>query len=252
MKYRRLIPIIVPVLIFLLCEVFLRVPAFFYSALALGVLLIVLAVKYIGQNSKLNWLLFTILPILFFLSFASYASVIIGLLWIQLVFLLILGFLFAFLRDLYYFANYKQEEQWISKLDNLSIAGSFLIVFASGAVLFVLPAFLSLPLWAILLILALIMALLLVHFKSFKPGSAWPAVGVISLNVLVLTELAAIFSFLPLNFNILALFLALAYYLALTMIRLNLRGGLNIRSIKLPLIAGLILFIFLLLTARWL
>ncbi len=252
MKYQRLIPLVVPVLVLLLCELFLREPAFFYSALALGALLIVLALKYIGPPGKINWLLFMILPLLFFISFATYTSVIIGYFWIQLGFLLIFSFLFIYLRAVYYYANYEAEAQWSNKLDNLGIAGSFLVVFATAAVLFILPTFFNLSLWLMLLSVALVVTLLLFHFKSFKSGSAWPSGSVIGINVVILTELAWAFSLLPLNFNILALFLALAYYLDLTILRLERRGQLNRQSLKLPLVASLLLFIGLLLTARWL
>lgn len=193
-----------------------------------------------------------ILPLVFFWSFAAYAAVIVGMFWLQLIFILIAIFLFVWLRDLYYFANYPLEPQWAGQLDNASLAGSFLAIFAFSAALLALPAFVSLPVWLMLLCLAIIFLLLLVNFKAFRTGSDWPKFSLLSLHVLVLTELSWVIVLLPLNFNILGLFLALFYYLDLAIIRLDNSGRLNKASLRPLLIAGLLLFIGLFLTTRWL
>ena len=59
-------------------------------------------------------------------------------------------------------------------------------------------------------------------------------------------------SIAPWQINILALFLAIAYYLSLIIIRLKARGGLNRRAVRLPLILSALAIFLLFLTARWL
>jgi len=251
MKYKRLIPLITPILIWLLSQAFLRWPDFFYSALAVGALLIVISVKHLVGSGKKNWLSFIITPVLFFLCFSGYTAIIISHFWIQAIFLLELWFFFSYLRVAYYYINHSGP-QWASKLDNLLISGGFLTAFAAAALLFGLPIFLDWPLFIMLFVFTLIISLLLWQFNLLREDGA-PAINwLLIIIIIILTELVWAMTFLPLNFNILGLFAAIIYYLGLTMIRLERRGGLNRRALKLPLIFSAVLILVLLLTARWL
>jgi hypothetical protein len=254
MKYQRFIPLITSLLIWLLSELFLTQAKLFYITLAVGGLLIIFSVKLIVGRQPLFWPSVIIAPLLFFVAWTSYAAIIIGNFWIQLIFLLVVWFIFAYLRNLYYYAaalSATEPSVWSVKFDNLLIAGSFLTSFAAAAVLLDLPAFVNWPWFVMLPVWALVVGLLLIQFQPFKPGQ-WPVGGLLILSVLALTELAGVFSLLPLNFNILALFLAIAYYLSLIIIRLKARGGLNRRAVRLPLILSALAIFLLFLTARWL
>lgn len=253
MKYQRFIPLITPLLIWLLAEVFLAQPKFFYSSLTLSILLLVLSVKYINDQRRKYWLLFIVSPVLFLFSFFSYAAIIADYFWIQIIYLLIVWFTFFYLRNFYYYSTSAEAEiMWSAKLDNLLISGGFLTVFAAAAVLFDLSAFINWPLYFMLPSWALVVWLLLIQFRPLKPDNYWPTRDLIPISILILTELAGVFSLLPLNFNILALFLAIIYYLDLTIIRLLVSGALNRRALKLPLILSFIAILFLFLTANWL
>ncbi len=254
MKYKRYIPLLVPILVWLLSQSFSGEPEFFYSALALSVLIITLGVKYLFQKHQVFWLPFIAPPLLFFISFSAYAAIIVGSFWIQLTRLLTVWFLFSYLRGIYYFFSAAEEERqkWRTKIDNLLLSGGFLMAFSSTAFLFDLPAFLNWPLYYLLLSAILMMSLLLWQFRLLPKEGAIKSPWLLWLGVLVLTELVGIFSLLPLNFNILALFLAIFYYLVLVIIRLFENGALNRRAIKLPLIMAAIIILALLLTSRWL
>ena len=253
MKYQRAIPVLAPLLIFLLSESFLGWPKLFYISLTLGGLLIILGVKYIIGRGPLFWPSFIIAPLLFFWSWSVYAAMIVGNFWIQMIFLMIFCFLFSYLRTLYYYvAPRPGQPAEGEKFDNLLISGGFLTAFAAAAVLLDLPAFLNWPLYIMLPLWALLIWLLLIQFRPFKVGPSWPAGALTTLSVLALTELAGVISLLPLNFNILALFLAVAYYLCLMVIRLQARGNLNRRALQLPLILSALAILLLFLTARWL
>ena len=251
MRYKRLIPLITPILIWLLSQAFLWRPDFFYSAVMLSVLLIVTSVKYLTDGEKNNWLSFITLPILFFLSFSGFASLIISHFWIKAIFLLELWFFFSYLRVIYYYVNNFNQE-WSSRLDNLLISGGFLTVFASAALLFGLPIFLNWPSFMMVIVFAAIAGLLLWQFKLLQKRGAPLAGWLLFIIVLILTELVLAITLLPLNFNILGLFAAIIYYFGLTIIRLEHRGSLNGHTLRLPLILSIILIFILLITARWL
>jgi len=254
MKYKRLIPLFSAVAIFILAEVFLAYPQFFYISLATALLVVFLSVKYLSSRSKPYWLFFTISPALFLTGFFFYSSVITGNIWIQTIFFIIAWFVFMYLRSFLYYSSNRDSQgvSWQSKLDNLMISGGFLTAFSTSAVLFDLSAFITWPFYLMLLLWAFIAWLLLVQFKPLKSQGTWPIGGLVLINVLVLTELAAVFSFLPLNFHILALFLAIIYYLSLMIVRLEFSSKLNHRALKLPLILSALAILLLLLTARWL
>lgn len=252
MKLKRFIPLLTPLAIWFLCEAFVFNISFFYASLGLSALIIIFSVRYIAQEKNSVWFLFSILPTLFFLSFAGYSAVI-SPAWIQANFLLIIWFLFLYFRNLYYYFNYpEQEEAWANKLVNSMIAGGFLISFSSAALVFILPAFLGWPLWYMLPFLVVITALLFFQFRSLNNHKLKPKTSLVLVNILILAELTWILSLLPLNFNILALFLAIAYYLGLTIVRLDASSNLNRHAIKLPLIMSLVAIFLLLLTSRWL
>jgi hypothetical protein len=257
MKYRRFIPLIAPLLIWLFDQAFLFAPVFFYSSLALGALVIVISVKLIAsRGEKKYWPLFVVLPLLFFLSFSTYVTIIVSSFWIQLIFLLIAWFLYAYLKYLYYLVGnqsaLENSGELENKIDSLLNVGGFLTSYALAAVLFGLTAFLNWSPELMLPAFALIIWLLFLQFLPFKRISWRRTGGLLIINVLALTELAWIFSLFPLNFNILALFSALTYYLSLTIIHAYWRGNLNRQTLKTPLILSAIIIIFSLLIARWL
>lgn len=253
MNYKRIIPVVVPLLIWLSGQIFLLHAELFYSIMALGALIIVLSVKYLAGREKHDWPLFAIAPLLFFLNFSCYITIIIGRFWVQALLILIVWFLFVYLKNLYYYSTHKESEAiFEDKLDNLLIVSGFLSVFSASTVLFSLPIFITWPTWATILILAASFWLLFLQFMPLKKIRPEQAKVLILVSVIGLSELALGLSLLPLKFHLLGLFMAISYYLTLTIVRLHLRGSLNRRALKLPLILAGIAFLILFLTARWL
>jgi len=253
MRFKRFIPLILPLFIWIIGQTFLRLPALFYSSLALGALMIVLSVRYLAGRHKPDWPLLAIAPALFFLSISGYIAIIIGNFWVQALLLLIVWFLFAYCKNLYYyFTRPESESVYEDKLDNLLIAGSFMSVFAAATTLFSLPIFINWSIWLTLPIIAVFIGLMFIQFLPLKKMKSAPASGLILISVLGLAELTWGLSLLPLKFHLLGLFLAIAYYLALFIVRLHLRGALNRRVLKVPLLLSALAFIILFLTARWL
>ncbi len=254
MNYQRYIPLVTPLVVWLLSQAYLVRPAFFYASLAVGTLLIILSVRCLVTRKR-DWLLFMIAPVLLFLSLAAYVAIIISDFWIQTIFIATAWFLFSYLKNLYYYFNAAEQEtvdKWAAQLDNLFIAGGFVTVFSITGFWFGLPAFLSLSPVATLPVIALVILLLFVQFSLFSPNRSRPLGPTAFMIVMLLTESAWGFSLLPLNFNILALFMAISYYFGLTILRLKWSGSLNRRALQLPLLLSFFAMLFLLLTSRWL
>jgi len=252
MKYQRLVPILVPLLLWLINQVFYWYPSFFYYSLILGVVFIIIGTRLESQLSQpRSWLLFIISPALVFLSFSFFSSLISNIYWIQTVFLLSAWFAFAYFRNLYYYWRYNAPERE-NKLDNLLVSGGFLTIFSAAAGLYSLPTFLSLPLILLLAVFLIIIFLMFFQFLPVRKISFKSALPLIIVNSLTLLELTWGLSLLPFNFNILGFILAIFYYFLLTTWRLTWRQALSFRSLKWPLIFSSAIVIILLLTSSWL
>jgi hypothetical protein len=252
MKYQRLLPILLPVVLWLFNQLSFWYPGFFYYSLLLGCLLISIGVRLEARSGAIrDWPLFIISPLLIFLSFSFFSSLISNFYWIQAACLLAAWFNFAYFRNLYYYWRYNAPERE-DKLDNLLVSGGFLTIFASAASFYSLPAFLSLP---TIFLLGIYCPMILLLFGQFLPirkiawSSAWP---LMLINTLTLLELAWGLTFLPFNFNILAFLLAIFYYFLLTVWRLAWRQALNRHSLQFPIIFSLVLIVILFLTSSWL
>jgi len=252
MKLKHFYPFIVSLVLWLLSQTFLLYPRFFYFALPLGGLLIIFSVKYLaGQREKKRWFLFVFAPLIFFLSFSSYSAILFNYYWIQLIFILVAWFIFAYLRNLYYYLTYQAPER-AEKVDSLLLAGGFLSIFATASVLYGLPIFLSWPFAVLLSIFIPISFLSLTHFLPLRQLGLGSHLLFVIIEVTILAELAWALSWLPLNFTILGFILAIFYYFALIVFRLYINNELGRRNLRLPLILSSLILLILLLTARWL
>ncbi len=250
MKDRRWLILALPLSLWILGQVFLWRPDLFFVCLSFGALLIILSAKLISAPDR-GWPPFVIAPLLFFLSFSLYSAIIINRFWIQFIFLLVAWFAFSYFKDLYHYRRLASDEM-TNRFGALFASGGFLTVFAAAAVLFDLPVFINWPLPLMLLIFMALVYLLFIQFL-FLRRITWEGTGLLIITgTLILTELAWVLSFLPLDFNVLALLLAIFYYLVLAAVRLYWRNNLNSRALRLPIILSAGAVVILLLTARWL
>ena len=252
MKYQRLIPLLIPLLLWCLSQVFSWYSNVFYYSLIIGTVLIIGAVKLEARPNRIqDWPLFIISPALVFLSFSFFSSLISNIYWIQATFLLAAWFIFAYFRNLYYYWRYNAPER-ANKLDNLLVSGGFLTIFAIAASLYNLPVFLSLPFFLLLVIFCPLIFLMFFQFLPVQKlafQTAWPLMLV---NTLTLAELAWGLSLLPFSFYILGFLMAVFYYFLLSVWRLSWRQALNRRTLQWPVIFSLIIVIILFLTSSWL
>jgi len=256
MKYNRFLVLIIPVLIFIVLELVLVLPKFFYLALVLGNLLLILAVWLLQRKKfiEADWRLAAsslITPALFLTSLAVYAALSSSKLIIHGLFLMIGFFLYFYLKSIYYyFINsplYKSQA-----FKSLAAFGNLLVVFFSASSIYWLQSFLGLPVW--LLMLSFLILILIINYQIIWINriSIRTAFIFIMFIGLVLLEIGWSISFLPLNYKVTGLILAICYYVLSGITWLFVGGTLESRATKLYLSFGFIGISLILLTARWL
>lgn len=255
MVYQRSIPFLVPFSVWLLCQLFLWRSDFVLITVFLGVLLITFGTKYTLSVNRIDWPLFLITPLLLFLSLLSYAAIVINRSFIQIIFLTILFLLFFFFRSLYYHSlniERRSGSLYPSHLEETVFVAGNLSVFTGAAFLFSLPVFLNLSAFSLLAMLSIVIILAyLQHAMGF--GWSWSAVyRIFLINTLITIEFAIIIYLLPLNFDILAVFLMVLYFLGITVVNLFAQNNFNRHSFRAPLTLGVIVITVLLFSSRWL
>jgi len=256
MRYNRFLVLIIPVSIFVILELILVLPRFFYLALVLGNLLLILTFwffqrkKFIEADWKLS-ISSLITPVFFLTSLTIYAALSSSKLIIHGLFLVIAFYLYFYLKSVYYyFINsplYKSQT-----FRSLSAFGNLLIIFFSATSIYWLQSFLGLPVW--LLMLCLLILVLIINYQAswINKIPIRKAFIFIMFIGLVLLEIGWSISFLPLNYKATGLILAICYYVLSGITWIFVGGTLESRATKLYLSFGFIGILLILLTARWL
>jgi hypothetical protein len=252
MKLARLLVIILPLFTWLLAQSYLIWPEFFYIAFLLSAAAIIATTFLLRQaGPKIAWYLPAILPLVFLFSAAVYISFSTNQLLIQLLFLVILVFQFNYFKSLYYFWNrpdlYSEGDMKITKAYS-----SFLTVFWLAANIYGFQSLLNFEIWPMLLLfIVLVLTLIYVNLKTDSHDSkvVWQFSVLITL---VVTEVAWVFVFLPLNYNVSGLVVAIIYYLISNLVNLYLQNALTSKKIKLYITLSSIGLAILLFTASWL
>jgi len=243
---------LVPAFVWLLSQIFLSQPTFFYSSLSLGALAIALGVKSLaGRDKSRHWPLFLFSPVLMLGSLSLYAALLSNWFSVQLVFLALAVFLFFYLRHLHYYWAYGAPER-ADKLDNLVSVGGVMTIFSLAVSMYTLPMFLKWPAYLPVVFLGPISFFTIFQFAAIKPAEKRSALLWAGIIALILAELAWGLYLLPLRPSVLGGVLVFSYYFLLTIWRLSLRQELSRRRLKYPLLIFAIFFIILLLTATWL
>lgn len=248
----RFLPLLIPLFVFLLQETYFFYPRLIYVTAALAILLIFFVVWQFGRASKIDkqWWNYLILPVMTSNAVMAYSVFISHKSIIQLLFIFNLVFLYLYLRHVYYYLLnplvYKDHS-----LENISSYINWLAFFFLSATFYGLAFFLNLPIsW---LVLAMIGATVLLVYQiiwvnKIELPVGWPY---ILISCLILTELFWSISFLPFNYNIAGLSLAICYYIIIGLVKNHLFNKLDAAKIKMYLILGLISLFLILFTARW-
>ncbi len=252
MKNNNFILFLVPFFLWVLDEIFLFRPEFFFVSLGLGFLIIALTVRTLLKSNRAQfWPLFIITPALFYLSFSFYSTILVSQLWIQIIFLLNAWFIFSYLRNIYFYFSFGAPEREI-KLKRLLSSGAFLSTFALGANLYGLPIFLSWPFVLLWLAFVVLSIALFGQFLMFADKINREQKIFLGINILLLAEFAGILFFLPLNYNILGLSIAIVFFLLTLINDWRETDQLVWKNLRYPVIISSIMIIFIFLSARWL
>lgn len=251
MRYNKLLPPLIPFLVFVFFEIFFLNSRMIYVSVVLSSLLILFAIRQFSLvNLREDWWNFLVLPILFLIGIASYSSVLISRPIIQILFVVNVVFLYFYLRMAYYSLVQPIPETNLT-IDNLSSYGSFLAVFFISSAMFGLQSFLNLSVWALALVMAVVIFLIVRQAFWANKIDLKASLVYILISGLILVELVWAVSFLPLNFNISGLILAACYYMLIGLVRHHLLGRLDRRTIELYLAFGFGSIFIILLSARW-
>src|SRR3989338_7576460 len=214
-------------------------PRLIYLTAVLAILLIFFAVWQFGGASKIDsqWWNYLILPAIMTLAVMAYSVFISHKLIIQLLFISNLVFLYLYLRHLYYYLFNPLAYEAFS-LENISSYVNWLIFFLLAATLYGLESFLNLSIFWLALIIISAAALLVYQIIWVNKIELMVGLPYILLSCLILVELFWSISFLPFNYNIAGLSLAICYYVIIGLVKNHLFNKLDAAKVKIYLILG--------------
>jgi hypothetical protein len=211
-------------------------------------LLIFVAYEFAGHKWNQQFL-FTFISLgLLLNSFYLFISLIASQ-WIgQLLWLLMLWYLYSYILTAAKIKKTADLTEW--RL--MSLYGGLYTTFFAAATLFGFRAFLSLSPWPLLLIFLIIV---FANTRALAYAQSWndrKYLGFWFFLSLLITEIAMMLSLLPLNYLIAAILSTLAYYSVINFARLYINGKLTKRKITNYAWFTALSLVFILLTARWL
>ena len=252
MKLNRLLPLIIPALVFLLEEMYYLSPKLIYVAAVLVNLLIFFTVWQFSQTSEIDkrWWNYLILPAVMSVALMSYSVFLSFKLIIQLLYFFNLVFLYLYLRYVYYYLLNPLAYEVFS-IENISSYINWLTFFLLAATVYGLASFLNLPISWLVLIMISLTSLLVYQIIWANKIELMPSLPYILISCLILVELFWSISFLPFNYNISGLSLAICYYVVIGLVKNHLLLKLDAAKVKMYLILGSISLLLVLSTAKW-
>ena len=238
--------------VFLLQETYFFYPRLIYVTATLAVLLIFFIVWQFSRASKIDshWWNYLILPAIISVAVMAYSIFINGKFIIQLLFIFHLVFLYLYLRQVYYYLLNPLAYEAFS-LENISSYINWLAFFFSAATLYGLASFLNLSIsWLALIMISatclLVYQIIWVNKIELRAGLPY-----ILISCLILVELFWSISFLPFNYNIAGLCLAICFYVISGLVKNHLLLKLEAKKVKMYLILGGTSLLLILFTAKW-
>lgn len=252
MKYNKFLTLIVPVLSFILLEIYFFYPkSVFVILVLLFSVIFFIARQFIRASEKKDGIINVIsLPTLFVFGSVFVSFFIVNKLIVHLLFLVDLIFLYYYFKMLYYYFLGFNLYQKVN-MEYLSTYGNFVAFYFMAVSFFGLQLFLDIAVWKLIIFLATVVFLIV--FQTSWAGEIDKKTSFFYglLLSLIMLELAWGISFLTLSYYILGLILTISFYVLIGLIRFYLFGNLNKEKVKMYLIFGLISVSIALLTARW-
>jgi hypothetical protein len=253
MKYNRFLPLFVPLITFVLSELFFVKTKLIYLMLVFVFLLFLFTVRQFVKASKRkeDWWNFLILPSMFYFGSIVLSLMIPNKAIIQMIFILNAIFLYFYFVIIYgYLIN--SEVYQLNSMENVASYGNFLAFYFLASSIYGLQSFLHITIWKLMLVF--IVGSVLIVYQVIWANKINNRIGYFYLLILslILIELAWSVSFLSLNYYTLGLIMAVCYYVLIGLVRFFLLNKLNKKIIKMYLLFGFSSIIIVLITARWL
>lgn len=253
MKLNRLLPLLAPLAVYGLAEIYFFHPKLIYAAAAAINLLIFFTVWRFCAASQIDrqWWNYLILPAATLTAVMAYSVFLNSKAVIQLLFVLDSVFLYFYLRYIYYYLL-KPGSYKAFSLENISSYISWLSFFFLSATVYGLQSFLNFPIFQLALVILAAAALISYQVVWANKIEFRKALPYLLISCLVLVELGWSIFFLPFNYNVSGLLLAICFYVTSGLTKNRLLGRLDPAKIKMYLTLGLLSLFLILATARWL
>lgn len=252
MTLNRLLPLLTPLAGYVLAEMYFFYPKLIYLAAGLINLLIFFAVWRFGAVSQVDkqWWNYLILPVFISTAVMAYSVFLSFKPAIQLLFILNLAFLYFYLRQIYYYLLNPSLYKAFS-IENISSYAGWFSFFLLAAAIYGLESFLNLPIFFLALIMLAATALISYQIIWVNKIELKKGLPYVLISCLLVVELGWSISFLPFNYNISGLCLAICFYAISGLIKNQLLGKLDAARTRMYLTLGSISLFLILLTARW-
>ncbi len=254
MPSNKLLTILTPVLIFVLLQIIFLKTSLVYAGLLISSLGLLITIKRFSKQSRITdkWINFFIFPFLFLNTSVVYSLFLTkDKIWlIELIFLLNLFVLNYFLKNAYDYlfnpGSYKKNS-----LENLFSYGNFLIIFFLSSTVYGLQTFLGVNSSLLILIFVVLNILIIYQFFYINRINIKDNLVYLFISVFILAQISWSLYFLPLNFNLTGLILAICYYMIAGTVKSYLKNNLSKKILKLYLSFGFGSIFFILLSANW-
>ncbi len=197
-----------------------------------------------------KWWNYLILPVLAFSATLAYTIFLTNKTIIQAIFILIVILLYFYLRYVYYYLlvplNYS-----VFSIANISSFTNFLTFFLLAAIFYGLQSFLNISIWLLEIIIVPLFLLSIYQIVWANKIEIKKALVFILIGGFILFQFSWSISFLPFNYNISALSLALTYYILVGLVINFLLDKLDKKKIRMYLAVGLVGLFFMLITSKW-
>ncbi|MCK5416507.1 hypothetical protein KAI92_03710 [Candidatus Parcubacteria bacterium] len=248
----RFLPLLIPIIIGFLFELFYWKPKLIYYILILIVFLFYYTIRKFLKFSKVKESLIglLVLPVYFTIGLVVFSTMVSNKVLVQFLFFINIVFLYFYFLSIYnYLLNVDKYKK--GSLENFSSHGNFLSIFFIASSVYGLQSLVGISI--VKLFFVLLLALLSIVYQVVWANKIDKRIGgmYILIACLVMIELAWALSFLTLSFYVLGLILAIYYYTLIGLVRFYLLGDFRKQIVKLYLIFGLSSIIVVLLTSRW-
>jgi len=252
MKYNKFLTLIVPVLVYVLEEIYFLYPQKVYVILVLIFLSFFFLTRQYslegGGEEKFYNLM--ILPTLFTFGLIVFSFYVSSKIFIHFSFVVNLVFLYFYFRTIYYYLI-KKEGYITGAMENLSAYGNFLTFFFFSSFFYATQKYLGINIWKLVAFVMIISFLIMYQIVWVNKIDKRIGLFYIFLIGLIIVELAWSISFLTLNFYVLGLLLAINFYILVGLTRFYFMGRFNAKIVKMYLVYGLFSILTVLLSARW-